>query len=90
MSNNGYVKILSLLILLGFLLSIGRAILTPEPSALHEAVKQIPVSQLLVETDSGDPSDVKLVAQKIADLKGLSQEELGRTTTSSLKAMLRL
>ena len=73
---------------LGFCLSVGRAITTPENITLQNVVKEVPIDRLLVETDGGEPADVKAVAEKVAELKGISLEEVGRITTSTLKSLL--
>ncbi|MCK4953580.1 TatD family hydrolase [Candidatus Bathyarchaeota archaeon] len=73
---------------LGFYISFGRAIITPDNVLLHNVVKGVPLEKLLIETDGGEPSDVKDVAKKVAELKGISLEEVGHKTTSNLKALL--
>lgn len=75
---------------LGIYLSIGRALLRDENEELEEAIRQIPVEWLLTETDSGDPTGVLSVAEKIAELKGLTRDEVGLTATNNLKKLLRL
>lgn len=75
---------------LGFYISFGRAITTPNNRALQEVVKEIPLGKLLTETDGGDPADVTAVATKIAELKRISVEEVGCTTTETLQTLLRL
>jgi len=86
---------------MGFLISIGRSVLRPENTALHEAVKQIPLERLVLETDTSprsvddagdkiDPSDVRHVAAKVAELRGGTAEEIGEIATRNLKQLLKL
>ncbi len=75
---------------LGVYLSIGRGLLREENKDLEEAIRQTPLDRLLTETDSGDPKGVVLVAGKIAELKGLSVEEVGAAATRNLRKLLGL
>ena len=74
----------------GVYLTVGRGILTSENRELEEAVRQIPMDWLLTETDSGDPSSVILVAEKIAELKSVNREDVGSAATRNLKKLLGL
>lgn len=70
----------------------------PELQALAAAA---PLNQVLVETDSpflsphplrgqrNEPARVKLVAEKLAELKGLSFEEVAAATTANAKRLFR-
>jgi len=72
---------------LGFYVSIGRRIVTgDEISSLEEAVREIPSDRLLTETD-GNPVDVIQVVQKIALIKGASEEQISSTATANLKRL---
>lgn len=78
---------------LGFLLSIG-GIVTFGKNVM-EAVREIPLEQIMLETDSpyltpapnrgqrNEPGQVAHVAQKIAELKGISLDEVARVTTAN-------
>jgi len=80
---------------LGFYISISGIITFNSASVLREVVKKIPINRLLVETDSpyltpaphrgkqNEPKYVRLVAQYVADLKGVSLEELAHITSSN-------
>ncbi len=59
---------------------------------LQELARTLPLERLLLETDSpflspfrgrNEPANVRTVAQKIAELRGLSWEEVARTTTGN-------
>jgi TatD DNase family protein len=75
---------------MGVYLTVGRGILAGENRELEEAVRQISLDWLLTETDSGDPSNVVLVAEKIAELKGVDREDVGSAATRNLKKLLGL
>ncbi|MDC9719582.1 MAG: TatD family hydrolase [Gammaproteobacteria bacterium] len=78
---------------LGFYISISGIITFNNASALRDVVKKIPLDRLLVETDSpyltpaphrgtqNEPKHVRLVAQYVADLKGLSLDKLAQATS---------
>ncbi len=75
---------------MGVYISIGRSILREENKALEEAIAETPLDWMLTETDSGDPTGVILVAEKIAEIKGLTKEEVGLAATRNLKKLLGL
>jgi TatD DNase family protein len=73
----------------GIYLSIGvRDVLAPENTALREAIQLTPLNWLLTETDSPNPVDSISVAEKIAELKGLTPEEVGEATTQNLRRLI--
>ena len=74
----------------GIFLSVGlRTIQTADPFYIN-AVEQTPIEYLLTETDSSKPEGVKTVCKLIADLKGLTMEEVGRVTTENLMRLCRI
>jgi len=73
---------------MGVYLSIGRSVLREENKSLEEAIAETPLDWILTETDSGDPSGVVLVAEKIAEIKNLTKEEVGLAATRNLKKLL--
>ena len=90
-SNLNYAnKIIELGILLSF-----TGIITFKNSTLDNVIKEIPLSKIMVETDSpyltpipfrgkrNEPSHVKLVAEKIAQIKNISLEEVAYQTTKN-------
>lgn len=88
---NGNITSAEEFINIGFYISIGRrGITTPDNTSLQEVVKKVPIEKLLIETDSGEPVNVKDVAEKIGELKGISMEEVGLVTTSTLRRLLRI
>jgi TatD DNase family protein len=80
---------------IGFYVAIGKAVLGDIPE-LEEAVTLIPDDRLLTETDatprgqSAGPAEVVAVAEKVAVLRGVTTEEIGRTATANLKRLLKL
>jgi len=83
----------------GLMISIGGAVTYPKNSNLAEAVKKIPLEYLLIESDSPDqkplnwpdqfnqPTSVLNVAASIAHLKGLTTEDVLKTTTENFKRL---
>jgi TatD DNase family protein len=75
---------------MGVYLSIGKRTLEQGKAHFLEAVRRTPLSWLLTETDTGDPAGIIGVAERIAELKGVSREEVGRVTTENLMRLVRL
>jgi len=75
---------------MGIYLSIGRSLLMGDDKELEETIIQTPIEWLLTETDSIDPTGVIKVSEKIAELKGITKEEVGIATTKNLKKLLRI
>lgn len=80
---------------LGFYISISGIVTFKKATELHEAVRQIPLDRLLIETDSpylapiphrgkrNEPSFVIHVAEAIAELKDCPLPEVARVTTQN-------
>jgi len=87
---------------LNFLISIPGAITYPKSEAQVEAVRKLPADRLLIETDcpylapvphrgkTNEPAFVPLVAAKIAQIKGLSVEDVARITTLNAVRLFRI
>jgi TatD DNase family protein len=87
---------------MNFLVSIPGAITYKGSETQVEAVRKIPLEKLLIETDSpflaplphrgktNEPAYVPLVAQKIAEIKGVSAEDIGRVTALSALRIFRI
>ena len=70
---------------IGFYVSIGRRIVTADDtSSLEEAICNIPSDRLLTETDA-NPVDVIQVIQKLATIRGTTEDDIANTATSNLK-----
>lgn len=86
----------------GWMLSFNGAITFKNARKAPEVIAAVPLEKLMVETDSpyltpvpyrgerNDSSFVHLVAEKIAEIKGISVEEVSRITTENAKAFFGL
>jgi TatD DNase family protein len=82
---------------MGFLISIPGAVTFGKSEKLQEVVRYVPVTSLLVETDApyitphpnrgkrNEPAYVVHTARKVAEIKGLSLEELASVTYQNTK-----
>ena len=82
---------------MGFFISIPGAITFGKSEKLQDVVRHIPVTDILVETDApyltphpnrgkrNEPAYVIHTARKVAEIKGLSLEELARVTYQNTK-----
>ena len=87
---------------LNFLVSIPGAITYRGAETQVEAVRSLPLERLLIETDcpflapvphrgkTNEPAYVPLVARRIAEIKGLSPEDVGRVTSLNAKRIFRI
>jgi TatD DNase family protein len=85
-----------------FLISIPGAITYRGSEAQAEAIRELPLERLLIETDCpflspvphrgkpNEPSYVPLVAAKVAEIKGLHAEDVGRVTTLNALRLFRI
>lgn len=86
---------------LGFLLGLGGT-LTFKNGGVAEAVRDVPMEQIVLETDApflapvphrgkrNEPAYVRFVAEKLAEVKGISVEEVARITTENARRLFRL
>lgn len=81
------------LIELGFKIGVGPILLRENARKLPEAVKLLPASVFVLETDLPDmaekPEILLKVAEKVAALRGCSLEEIARTTTENGSQLFR-
>ncbi len=87
---------------LGLFISIPGTITYKNSSGLRKVVKEIPLDRILVETDCpflapmpyrgsrNEPAYVKITASKLAEVKGLSFDEVARITSKNAKTVFRL
>jgi TatD DNase family protein len=80
---------------LNFYISLSGIVTFKKAEDLQELARNLPLDRLLIETDSpylapvphrgkiNDPSNVMHVAEKIADLKGISAAEVGERSTEN-------
>ncbi|MBJ7896451.1 TatD family hydrolase [Bacillus atrophaeus] len=87
---------------MNFYLSFGGPVTFKNAKKPKEVVKEIPNDRLLIETDCpfltphpfrgkrNEPSYVKYVAEQIAELKGMTYEEVAAVTTENAKRLFRI
>jgi TatD DNase family protein len=80
----------------GFLLGIG-GVVTYKNAGLDKVVAEVPMEHLVLETDApyltpvpfrgkrNESSYLKYIVAKIAEVKGISEAEVGRITTNNAK-----
>jgi TatD DNase family protein len=85
----------------GFYISISGIVTFKNATDLQEVVKKIPMDRLLVETDSpyltpmpyrgraNSPAYTRYVVDKIAELRGTSEEEIAQTTTQNFETLFK-
>ena len=83
---------------LGFHLSFGGILTFPKAAGVQEAARQAPADRILIETDApylapvphrgkrNEPAFVAETARKLAELRGVTVEEIARVTTANFKA----
>jgi TatD DNase family protein len=82
---------------MNFYISLGGPVTFKNAKKPKEVAAEVPLEKLLIETDCpyltphpfrgkrNEPGYVKLVAEQIAEIKGLSYEEVAETTTKNAK-----
>jgi len=87
---------------MNFLISIPGSITYKGSETQVEAVRKIPLEKLLLETDcpfltplphrgrTNEPAYIPLVARRIAEIKGLAPEDVGRVTTLNALRIFRI
>ena len=96
---SGDVEIMYQSLVLGFYIGIGGPVTYRKADALREVARQVPADALLVETDCpwlapqfrrgkrNEPAYVRATAEKIAELRGISLEEIGEITTQNFETL---
>jgi TatD DNase family protein len=86
---------------LGFYISFSGIVTFKSAKDLQETCKQVPLERILIETDSpylapiphrgktNEPAWVSHVAEFVANLKGVTVEELARVTTHNFKTLFK-
>lgn len=84
---------------LGFYISFSGIVTFKSAQAIRDVVSMVPMDRLLIETDSpylapmphrgktNNPSYVPLVAAQLADIKGVSEVEMGEITSRNFSAL---
>ena len=87
---------------LGMMISFAGPVTFKNATKLQEAARSVPLDHLLIETDSpyltptpyrgkrNEPAYVRHVAEKLAELHGVSLEELARHTTANTRKLFKL
>ena len=87
---------------MGFMTSFAGNITFPKAQNIRDAAQVVPLDRTLIETDSpylapiphrgqrNEPAFVKEVARKIAELRGVSTEEIGAQTTRNFYRFFKL
>jgi TatD DNase family protein len=87
---------------LGFYISFAGPITFKNSKNAEEIIKMVPLDKMLIETDSpylspeplrgrrNDSRNVKYMAQKIANIKGISLEEVAETTYNNAKKIFEI
>ena len=91
---SGSIEMAKKFIDLGYLLGIG-GVLTFKNSKLYSVIEEISLESIVLETDSpylapepnrgkvNESSNIPFIAQKIADIKGVTLEEVKSITTAN-------
>jgi TatD DNase family protein len=87
---------------LGLFLSVPGTITFKNSSRLRADVKKIPLDRILLETDCpflapmpfrgkrNEPAYVKIIASKLAEVKGMDFDEVARITSRNAQTVFRL
>ena len=84
-----------------FYMSLSGIVTFKNAESLRETVKKIPIENILIETDSpylapvpnrgklNEPANVRYVAEKIAELKNISIEQVAEITTNNFFSLFK-
>jgi TatD DNase family protein len=87
---------------LGFMISFAGNVTFPKAQNIRDTAQVVPIDRMLIETDSpylapiphrgqrNEPAFVKEVARQIAELRGMSAEEVGAQTTENFYRFFKL
>ena len=87
---------------MGFMISFAGNLTFPKAQQIRDAALQVPTDRMLIETDSpylapvpnrgkrNEPAFVKHTAQKLAELRSSTTEEIGRQTSSNFYKFFKL
>jgi TatD DNase family protein len=100
-SYSGNIKEAEFVLKAGYYLGITGPVTFKNALEMQEVAQKVPPQQLLIETDApfltphpnrgkrNEPSYVYYVAEKIAELRGISPEDVGRMTSDNAKNLFR-
>lgn len=101
-SFSGSKEICDEVLKLNFMISLGGPVTFKNAKQPKEIAKHVPLNRLLIETDApyltphpyrgkrNEPAYVKLVAEEIADLRGIMYEEVAKETTKNAERLFKL
>lgn len=88
---------------MGFCIGFGGSVTFKKNEYLFDILKQIPLSRIVLETDCpyltpvpfrgkeiNEPKYIPIIAQKIADVLGLTMEEIDKITTENAKRVYKI
>ncbi|WP_299493631.1 TatD family hydrolase [Acaryochloris sp. IP29b_bin.137] len=88
---------------LGFYVSFSGIVTFKNAKQVHQSARMVPCDRILIETDCpflapvpvrgerrNEPANVRYVAQQVADLRGISLEQLATTTTQNACRLFQL
>ncbi len=87
---------------MGFYISVPGTVTFKNAGGFHEIIRRLPLEYLLIETDApflapvpfrgkrNEPSYVRYTAQKVAEIKEVSLEEVAEVTTENALRVYRL
>lgn len=99
---SGDVEVAARAVSLGFHIGVAGSVTYPKANRLREVVAAVPSDRLLIETDCpwlapqshrgnrNEPAYVVEVAQGIAEIKGVSLQEVASATTANARQLFRL
>jgi len=99
---SGHLPLALELIKEGFYISFAGPLTFKNAKKTHEVAQKINIDRVLVETDCpyltpephrgkrNEPAYVKLVAQKLAELRGMTLEEISRITSANSRRVFRM
>lgn len=99
---NDSVKYVQTCLDMNFYISLGGPVTFKNATSPKEVAAMVPIDRLLIETDApfltphpyrgkrNEPAYVKLVAEKVAEIRGLSLKELGKMTTKNGLKLFRI
>lgn len=86
----------------GFYIALGGVVTFKNAKKVHEIAQKIPMEHLLLETDTpyltpepyrgkeNEPAYIKFVAEKIANLRGISYDEVAEITTQNARKVFKI
>ena len=98
-SQRDYKPVLKNWLDMGYYVSFSPGLLHSEEPALMQQVKEIPLDRLIIESEAyndpvaseryAEPAEVVAVAERVAQIKGTTPEEIGRVTIENIKQLYR-